>query len=68
MNTHELAKKLLEKPDIPVMGFEVGQGSNERNDEELTEVFFGSIDSKPCAILNFGFLGLTEEKFNPKKK
>lgn len=38
MTSHELAKKLLALPDVPVWGEQVGQGSNEMGDDSLRDV------------------------------
>jgi len=38
---HELARKLLELPDLEVWGRAVGQGSNEQGDDPLTDVRLG---------------------------
>ena len=40
MTSHELARQLLALPDVPVIGRNVGQGSNEAGDEDLAAIEF----------------------------
>jgi hypothetical protein len=39
MTSHELARALLENPDMPVNGSGVGQGGNEQGDDDLGVVW-----------------------------
>lgn len=54
MTSHELARKLLTMPDLPVIGRQVGQGSNEQQDEPLDDVILGSDDLGGTIELHFG--------------
>lgn len=42
MTTHQLAKLLLERPDVDVWGCNVGQGAGEGDDEPLFGVVYES--------------------------
>jgi len=46
MKTHELAKRLLEMPDVEVWGDSVGQGSHEGSDEPLQAIKLSRDGSK----------------------
>lgn len=54
MTTHELAAQLLTMPDVPVIGRDVGQASNERGDDDLLEVKEEDYYGRHVAALHFG--------------
>jgi len=54
MTGHELAIKLMSMPDLPVIGFSVGQRGNENQSEPLTHVILGGREHEAWKKNNWG--------------
>ena len=54
ISSHALARYLLQFPDCPVVGINVGQGSNEGGDDDLKSVDHQLYGAQNCIALGFG--------------
>ncbi len=54
ITAHQLAKKLLTFPDLPVEGVMVGQGGNESGNEFLSHVFMAGEEPEEFKKNNWG--------------
>lgn len=54
ISSHALAHYLLQFPDYPVVGLNVGQGSNEAGDDQLKTVKVQFFRTQNCITLAFG--------------
>jgi len=54
ISSHALAHYILQFPDCPVVGINVGQGSNEGGDDDLKSVDHQLYGAQNCIALSFG--------------